>query len=127
MVLLHRGRLRTKSAAALAIARRLRFPWPLLSVFWVVPYPLRDLVSVYYLAEKYDAALRLMDRLAQRETPNAFFWFIRATCYDKLLLKAEAVAAYEKFLALDEGRSHNQGIQARARVRILKRELQEKK
>jgi len=89
--------------------------------------PLRDLVSVYYLAEKYDAALRTMDRLAQRETPSAFFWFIRATCYDKLLLKAEAVAAYEKFLALDEGRSQTQGIQARARVRTLKRELQNKR
>jgi tetratricopeptide (TPR) repeat protein len=89
--------------------------------------PLRDLVSTYYLGEKYEATLRMMDRLAQRETPSAFFWFIRATCYDKLLWKAEAVEAYEKFLALDEGRSHNQGIQARARVRTLKRELQSRK
>lgn len=88
---------------------------------------LRDLVSAYYLAEKYEAALRAMDQLAQRESPSAFFWFIRATCYDKLLWKAEAVEAYEKFLALDEGRSHNQGIQARARIRTLKRELQNKR
>jgi predicted DCC family thiol-disulfide oxidoreductase YuxK len=44
IVLLHRGRLRTRSSAALAIARGLCLPWPLLSVFWLVPYPLRDLV-----------------------------------------------------------------------------------
>lgn len=88
--------------------------------------PLRDLISVYYLAEHYEAALRMMDRLAQRETPSAFSWFIRATCYDKLLRKAEAVAAYEKFLALDQGQSEKQGIQARARIRILKRELERK-
>ncbi|MBL8729646.1 MAG: DUF393 domain-containing protein [Planctomycetes bacterium] len=44
IVLLHGGRLRTRSTAALAIARGLRFPWPLVSVFWLVPYPLRDLV-----------------------------------------------------------------------------------
>lgn len=44
IVLLAGGRVRVRSAAALAIARGLRFPWPLLSVFWLVPYLLRDLV-----------------------------------------------------------------------------------
>lgn len=44
IVLIRRGRLMVKSTAALAIARGLRFPWPLLSVFWLVPYPLRNLV-----------------------------------------------------------------------------------
>ena len=53
IVLVHRGRLRTKSAAALAIARGLRFPWPLLSVFWLVPYPLRDLVYDWIARHRY--------------------------------------------------------------------------
>lgn len=44
LVLLHRGRVLVKSAATLAIASRLRFPWPLLTAFWLVPAPLRDLV-----------------------------------------------------------------------------------
>ena len=44
IVLVADGRVRTKSAAALAIARGLRFPWPLVAVFWLVPFPLRDLV-----------------------------------------------------------------------------------
>ena len=44
IVLVHAGRVRTKSAAALAIARGLRWPWPLATVAWLVPWPLRDLV-----------------------------------------------------------------------------------
>jgi Flp pilus assembly protein TadD len=84
----------------------------------------RDLAAAYYLGEKYDAALRVQDELARRETPNAGWWFIRGTCYDKLHQLREAIAAYEKFLALDEGRSDKQGFQARQRIRILKRELE---
>ncbi len=84
----------------------------------------RDLAAVYYLGEKYEAALRAQDELARRETPNAGWWFIRAICYDKLRKLPEAIAAYEKFLALDEGRSDTQGFQARQRIRILKRELE---
>ena len=53
IVLVHRGRLRTKSAAALGIARGLRWPWPLLTVFWLVPYPLRDLVYDWIARNRY--------------------------------------------------------------------------
>jgi Flp pilus assembly protein TadD len=83
-----------------------------------------DLAAVYYLGEKYEAALRAQDELARRKTPNAGWWFVRATCYDKLHKLPEAIAAYEKFLLLDEGRSDKQGFQARQRVRTLKRELE---
>jgi predicted DCC family thiol-disulfide oxidoreductase YuxK len=44
IVLLEGERIYAKSAAALRIARGLRFPWPLLYVFWLVPRPLRDWV-----------------------------------------------------------------------------------
>ncbi len=88
--------------------------------------PLRDLASTYYLGERYEAALRAMDLLAQREEPTAFSWFIRATCYDKLRRQQEAIAAYEQFLELDQGRNEGHGIQARARIRILRRELERK-
>ena len=84
-------------------------------------------MTVYYLAGQYQAALDALDLLARRETPNAGSWFVRATCYDKLERKAEAVAAYEKFLALDQGHNEVQQIQARQRVRLLTRELQQKK
>jgi tetratricopeptide (TPR) repeat protein len=87
---------------------------------------LRDLASTLYLAENYPAALQAQDMLAQRETPPIFFWFVRATCFDKLGRKAEAVAAYEKFVALDQGRTDKQDFQARQRIRILRRELEKK-
>jgi len=88
---------------------------------------LRDLGAVYYLGGNHAAALEALDRLAQREPPNAGSWFIRATCYDKLERKQEALAAYQKFLALDQGRNDTQEFQARQRIRVLTRELQQKK
>ena len=44
IVLLQDGHVRTRSAAALAILRGLGRLWPLLSIFLVVPRPLRDWV-----------------------------------------------------------------------------------
>lgn len=35
-------RMYDRSAAALRIARALRWPWPLLGAFWIVPRPVRD-------------------------------------------------------------------------------------
>ena len=42
VALIERGRVYTRSDAVLRIARRLRFPWPLLSACIVLPRPLRD-------------------------------------------------------------------------------------
>jgi Flp pilus assembly protein TadD len=86
----------------------------------------RDLGAAYYLGEKYEAALRWQEELAKREAPNAMWWFVRATCYDKLRQKPEAIAAYEKFLVMDQGQNPDHEWQARQRVRILRRELERK-
>ncbi len=50
VVLVAGGRVRTRSGAALAVFRGLRWPWPLLWGLWLVPSPLRDVV--------YDAVAR---------------------------------------------------------------------
>lgn len=84
---------------------------------------LRDLSSTYLLAENYPAALAAMDELAKREPPGAGQWFLRGLCYDKLHRLKEAIEAYQKFLALDEGKNADQEFQARQRVRILNDEL----
>jgi predicted DCC family thiol-disulfide oxidoreductase YuxK len=47
VALIERGAVYTRSSAALRIAKRLRFPWPLMYAFIVVPRSLRD--SVYDL------------------------------------------------------------------------------
>ena len=88
---------------------------------------LRDLVAAEYLGGNYPAALQALDLLAQRETPHAGSWFIRATCYDKLGRKPEALAAYQKFLELNAGQTNDQYFEASARARLLARELKENK
>ena len=42
IALVEEGRVFTRSTAALRIARRLTFPWPLTTVLFAVPRPLRD-------------------------------------------------------------------------------------
>lgn len=53
MVLIEAGRTYTKSTAALRIARRLRFPWPVLYSLIVAPRPLRDLVYDWVARHRY--------------------------------------------------------------------------
>jgi superkiller protein 3 len=84
---------------------------------------LRDLSDAFYLNENYAAALDAMDRLAKLETPKPGSWFVRAICYDKLLRKAEAIDAYQKFLDQDGGQHDTQDFQARHRILVLQKEL----
>jgi predicted DCC family thiol-disulfide oxidoreductase YuxK len=42
MIVVEEGRVYDRSAAALRIARALRWPWPALSALWLVPRPVRD-------------------------------------------------------------------------------------
>lgn len=51
VVLVEDGKVFTRSTAALRIARRLTFPWPLVSAFLVVPRPLRD--GIYALIARH--------------------------------------------------------------------------
>jgi Flp pilus assembly protein TadD len=89
--------------------------------------PLRDLADVLYLSQRCPAALSALDLLAQRTTPAPMTWFIRATCYDRLRQRQEAVTAYQKFLDLDGGSNPDQDFQARARMELLLREMGKQK
>ena len=53
IVLIEEGKTSRRSTAALRIARRLRFPWPLLYAFIVVPRPLRDFVYNWIARNRY--------------------------------------------------------------------------
>jgi predicted DCC family thiol-disulfide oxidoreductase YuxK len=53
IVLIEEGKTYVKSAAALRIARRLRFPWPLLYALTVVPRGLRDIVYDWVARHRY--------------------------------------------------------------------------
>jgi tetratricopeptide (TPR) repeat protein len=84
---------------------------------------LRDLSEAFYLNGDCAAALDAMDRLAKLETPKPGSWFVRATCYDKLSRKQEAIEAYQKFLDQDGGQHDTQDFQARQRILFLQKEL----
>ena len=53
VVLVENGRVWTRSAAALRIARGLSFPWPLAYVFIVIPRPLRDWIYNLVARNRY--------------------------------------------------------------------------
>jgi tetratricopeptide (TPR) repeat protein len=88
--------------------------------------PLRDLVDAYYLAGDCPSALATLDRLSAREPLKPVAWFVRGTCYDKLAQKKEAIAAYQKYLDLDQGSHDTQDFQARQRILSLQHELQKR-
>ena len=53
VVLVENGRVWTRSAAALRIARGLTFPWPLAYAFVVVPRPIRDWIYNLIARRRY--------------------------------------------------------------------------
>jgi Flp pilus assembly protein TadD len=90
-------------------------------VYW------KDLSSTHYLSGDCLATLSTLDVIARMEPPGAGAWFIRALCYDKLHQLRPALDAYDKFLALEQGKSSDQVWQAQQRSKVLKHMLEGKK
>lgn len=53
VVLVHMNRIRTRSAAAIGVARLLGLPWSLATVFWIIPWPIRDLIYIWVAKNRY--------------------------------------------------------------------------
>jgi len=53
VVLIESGRAHTQSSAALRIARRLTWPWPMLFALLVIPRPVRDFFYSVVAANRY--------------------------------------------------------------------------
>lgn len=53
LVVLEAGRARVRSDAALLLARRLPWPWPMLAVFLALPRPLRDALYRFVARHRY--------------------------------------------------------------------------
>jgi len=87
----------------------------------------KDLSSTYYLGGNCPATLGTLDVIAKAETPGAGEWFIRALCYDKLMQIQPALAAYRKFLELDENKNPDQVWQANQRIHVLEKMAEKKK
>jgi Flp pilus assembly protein TadD len=90
-------------------------------VYW------KDLSSTYYLSGNCPATLSTLDVIAKTEPPTSGAWFIRALCYDKLHQFKLALEAYDKFLALEQGKTSDQIWQAQQRSKVLRHMLEAKR
>jgi Flp pilus assembly protein TadD len=90
-------------------------------VYW------KDLSSTYYLSGNCPATLATLDVVSKAEPPGSGAWFIRALCYDKLHQFKPALEAYDKFLALEQGKTSDQVWQAQQRSKVLKHMLEGKR
>jgi tetratricopeptide (TPR) repeat protein len=88
---------------------------------------LKDLIVAEYLNKNYPATLKALELLEKREALPLGSWFVRGSCYDKLGQKPEALAAYQKFLAMNTDENSDMYFEAAARARTLTREIAEKK
>jgi Flp pilus assembly protein TadD len=86
----------------------------------------KDMSSSYYLSGDCVSTIASLDVIAKAEPPGAGAWFIRALCYDKLHQIKPALEAYQKFLAMDEGKNPDQIWQAQQRSAVLKHQLEAK-
>ncbi len=86
----------------------------------------RELASTLFLIGNYQGTLAAFDRLRAlgEETPAQ--WYLRALCYDRMQLYKEALPAYEKFLAMSDGKSPEEEFKARQRIRVVKKVLDKK-
>jgi tetratricopeptide (TPR) repeat protein len=88
---------------------------------------LKDLILAEYLGKNYSATLQLLE-VMEKHTPLPMgSWFVRASCWDSLNHKPEALAAYQKFLSMNTDENSDMYFEASARARTLTREIAEKK
>jgi tetratricopeptide (TPR) repeat protein len=85
-----------------------------------------ELGGVLYLADSLAPALEALERADHLGEGNAGNCFLRGIILDKLQQKKPALEAYQRFLALSDGKNPNQEFQARQRAKLLERELGKK-
>ncbi len=85
------------------------------------------LVDAEYGGKNYAEALAALDALSKREELPLSSWYVRAVCYDNLRQLSQALDAYQKFLQLNTDQNSDMYFVSTERLRVLTRELQNKK
>ncbi len=85
-----------------------------------------ELAATLVLLEDYPRTLSALDRLRALGAELPGHLYLRAIVLDKTKQPEAALAAYEKFLSLSQGRSPDEEFLARQRARILKKEIDRK-
>ena len=82
-----------------------------------------ELAGVLVLMELYPQALTALDHVHELHAETAGHFFLRGMVLDRLHLLKEAVANYNQFLALSQGKNPDQEFQARQRAKTLEHEI----
>jgi tetratricopeptide (TPR) repeat protein len=86
-----------------------------------------ELGGALYMQGDYPPSLAALDRARQLGEDTPGNWFFRAIMLDKLKALKPALEAYQRFLALSQGKNPNQEFQARQRSKLLQRELDKRR
>ena len=82
-----------------------------------------ELASVLIIHEDYAAGLAALDKVKSLGEETAGNYYLRAITLDKIRQLPEALASYQQFLAVSQGKNPNEEFKARQRSRIIQKEL----
>ena len=85
-----------------------------------------ELAGVLVMAENYPPALAALDRIAALHAEKPGHVFLRAIVLDKIRDLKPAVESYHRFLQMSQGENPNQEWQARQRIKLLEKEINNK-
>ena len=82
-----------------------------------------ELAGVLVMTEQFPAALAALERVRSLKAEAAGHFFLRGLVQDRMKIPKEALASYQRFLELSQGKNPDQEFQARQRVRTLQKEI----
>jgi tetratricopeptide (TPR) repeat protein len=82
-----------------------------------------ELAGVLMLLENYPQALSALDRAAALGGEQVAHSYFRAIMLDRMKDYKAALASYQKFLSLSEGKHPDEEFKARQRIRVIQKEL----
>jgi Tfp pilus assembly protein PilF len=85
-----------------------------------------ELGGMLYMAGDHERSLAALAQARQLGDNASGSWFLTAIMLDAARQLKPALAAYQQFLALSQGKSPDQEFQARQRARIIQRELEKR-
>jgi tetratricopeptide (TPR) repeat protein len=83
----------------------------------------KELSAILVIDQDYTGGLAALDRLRALGVETSGQMFFRALSYDHLHQLKEALAAYNKFLEMSQGKNPDEEFKARQRARIIQHEL----
>ena len=87
------------------------------------PQPWNEIAGVMIAAEQYPQALAALDQVRTRGAETAAHIYLRAISLDHLHQLKDALANYNKFLEMSQGKMPDEEFKARQRARIISNEL----